>query len=68
VARGDATPTSDVDLLVDRSRTRSAKGPLDLVGFASEMEHLLGRHVDVATESNLHWFIQPQVVIEVVPL
>ena len=36
--------------------------------LALELEKLLGRHVEVATESSLHWYIQPQVVTEAVPL
>lgn len=68
VARGAATPESDVDLLVDFDRSRRGRSTLRTVDFAVELEALLGRHVDVATETSLHWFIQPQVVTEAVPL
>jgi uncharacterized protein len=68
VARGNATPTSDVDILVDKSRSIPTSGHSDLDGFASELGRLLGRHVDVATESSLHWYVQPQVVAEAIPL
>ncbi len=39
-ARGDATPASDLDLLVDMDKDRSL---LDLVGFGQDLEDLLGR-------------------------
>jgi len=68
LARGSATPTSDVDLLVDFDRSKPVSSTLRSVDLALELEELLGRHVDVVTESSLHWYIQPQVVTEAVPL
>ncbi len=68
LARGEATPESDVDFLADFDRSRKTKSTLRAVDFALELEELLGRHVDVATEESLHWFVQPQVVAEAVPL
>jgi len=68
VARGAARPDSDVDFLVDFDRSRKIRSTLRSVDFALELETLLGRHVDVVTEESLHWFIQPQVVTEAVPL
>jgi len=68
LARGAATSESDVDFLVDFDRSRRTRSTLRSVDFALELEKLLSRHVDVATESSLHWFIQPQVVVEAVPL
>ena len=47
VARGDATPESDIDLLVDFDKSHRG---LDLFTFARELEELLGHPVDVATE------------------
>jgi uncharacterized protein len=47
VARGDATPDSDIDLLVDFEVGESG---LDLIAFAEELEALLGYRVDVGTE------------------
>ncbi len=46
VVRGDATPDSDVDLLVDFERGRRG---LDLFAFAREVEGLIGYPVDVGT-------------------
>ncbi|MGP8158444.1 MAG: nucleotidyltransferase family protein [Thermoplasmata archaeon] len=68
VARRAASAESDVDLLVDFDWSRRTRSKLRSVDMANELEELLGRHVDVATEDSLHWFIQPQVVAEAVPL
>jgi predicted nucleotidyltransferase len=68
VARGAATDKSDIDLLVDFDRSRKTGSSLRSVDLALELEVLLRRHVDVATEGSLHWFVQPQVVTEAVPL
>ncbi|MGH9055602.1 MAG: nucleotidyltransferase family protein, partial [Acidimicrobiales bacterium] len=46
VARGDATPDSDIDLLVDVEVRDSG---LDLIGFAQDLEALLGYRVEVGT-------------------
>ncbi len=47
VARGDAGPDSDIDLLVDFDRTHPG---LDFFGFAREIEEVLGYPVEVGTE------------------
>jgi predicted nucleotidyltransferase len=67
LARGSATPTSDVDLLVDFDRSKSVRSTLRSIDLALELEQLLGRHVDVVTESSLPWYLQPHVVTEAVP-
>ncbi len=63
VARREATLASDVDILVTSSGRR-----YDPISLTIELEKLLGRRVDVVSESSLHWFIQPQVIAEAVPL
>lgn len=68
VARGSATATSDVDLLVDFDRTKPAPSTLRTVDLGLALEGLLKRRVDVVTESSLHWLVQPQVIEEAVPL
>jgi uncharacterized protein len=68
VARRAATAESDVDLLVDFDWTRRTRSKLRTIDMAQELERLLGRRVEIATEDSLHWFIQPQVVSEAVPL
>ena len=51
VARGDARPDSDVDLLVefDHVPTLFSIGRLQV-----DLEALLGRHVDIATPGGMH--------------
>jgi uncharacterized protein len=68
LARNAATPKSDIDLLVDFDRYKAAKSELRALDLAQDLEALLERRVDVATEHSLHWFIQPQVVTEAVPI
>jgi predicted nucleotidyltransferase len=68
LARGAGSRRSDVDLLVEFDRSHRTRSTLRSVDLALELERLLARHVDVATESSLHWYLQPQVVAEAVPL
>jgi predicted nucleotidyltransferase len=66
VARGEARPDSDIDLLVDWDMSRiSAWGG---AGLDIELERLLGRKVDITTEDGLHWYIRDRVLREAVPL
>jgi predicted nucleotidyltransferase len=65
VARGEAGPESDVDVLVDLEPGRSL---FDLGGFLMDLQDLLGRKVDVVTEKGLHWNIRDRVLKEAVPL
>jgi predicted nucleotidyltransferase len=62
---GDATPESDVDLLIKMEKGRSL---FDLGGFVYDMTELLGRRVDVAEDTTLHWYIRDRVLAEAVPL
>ena len=65
VATGLAKPDSDLDLLVEFEPGRSL---LDHVALKQDLEDLLGRRVDVATERALHWFIRDRVLEQAVPL
>jgi len=65
VARGQAGPDSDLDLLVDLDPGRSL---LDLGGLLMELQDLLGRRVDVVTEVGLRQRIRDRVLREAVPL
>jgi len=47
VARGEARPDSDIDLLVDMDQGRSL---LDLAGLHLELEDLLGFPVEIGTD------------------
>ncbi len=63
VARREATLASDVDLLVSPVMRR-----YDPISLQRELTRLLGRRVDVVTEQSLHWWVQPQVIAEAIPL
>jgi uncharacterized protein len=65
VARGEARDDSDVDFLVEVGSNRSSWFP---VGLKHDLEDLLGREVDVATEKTLHEMIRDRVLKEAVPL
>jgi predicted nucleotidyltransferase len=65
VARGDATPDSDLDLLVDVGTERT---PFFPAGLVADLEDYLGCRVDVVTEAALHWYIRDRVLKDAVPL
>jgi hypothetical protein len=65
VARGDDTADSDIDLLVLWGDQTSLT---DWAGFQEEVEQLLGRNVDVVSETSLHWYIRERVLAEARPL
>ncbi len=65
VARGEARPDSDVDLLVDYVNVPTL---LTLIAFEQDVEDLLGRSVDISIEKNLKKYIRPSVNRDVVPL
>jgi predicted nucleotidyltransferase len=65
VARGDATPDSDLDLLVDVDR---GHGYFDMAGFALGVEEQLGVFTQVATPRGLKLRIRDRVLGEAVAL
>lgn len=65
VARGDATDSSDIDLLVRLQKGRSL---LDLIGFKQDVEELLGVEVDVVTEGGLDETIREEVMAEAIAI
>ena len=65
VVHGRATDRSDIDLLVDTAERTSPWFP---VGFAEELEGLLGRPVDVITEGGLYWLLRRRILKEARPL
>jgi len=65
VARGDATPESDVDFLVEFEKGRTL---LDLSGLRLDLRDALGRDVDVATPNSLHPEMRDQILSELVPI
>ncbi len=65
IARGDARPDSDIDVLVDLEPGRSL---FDLGGLLIDLQDLLGRNVDVVTEKGLRDRIRGRVLKEALPL
>ena len=65
VARGDSTPESDVDFLVEFEKGRTL---LDLSGLRLDLRDALGREVDVATPNSLHPEMRDQILSELVPI
>jgi uncharacterized protein len=65
VARGDARPDSEVDLLVELEAGRSL---LDLGGLLMDLQTLLDREVDVVTDKGLRDRIRARVLQEAKPL
>jgi uncharacterized protein len=65
VARGEATETSDLDLLVEMEPGRSL---LDLVAIKQDLEELLGCKVDVVTEAAVSPYMLERVLDEAVSL
>ncbi len=65
VARGEATPESDLDFLVELEPGRSL---LDHVALLQDLEGLLGRKVDLVEPEALHWYIRARILQEAIPL
>lgn len=61
VARGEAGPESDLDLLVQLAPGYSL---LDLVAIKQDLEDLLGCEVDVVTEAAISPYIRERVLPE----
>ena len=65
LARGDALPTSDIDLLVELEPGRTL---LDIAAFRREAQEILGAPVDVATPDMLKHRIRAEALREALPL
>ena len=63
VARGEAGPDSDLDLLI---ALEPGRGFRDLMDFCEDVEAALGRRVDVVLEDGLSPFIRDRVLQEAV--
>lgn len=57
-ARGEATPDSDIDLMVRFSKSKG----FDWLDAAFEIEEVLGRKVDLTTEDGLSRHVRPYVL------
>ena len=67
VARGDATATSDVDLLVDLLPS-GGNELLRVAGIAEELSHVLGHRVDVVTLTLLRREVSATAMADAVPV
>ncbi len=65
VIRGEDTPESDLDLLVEFEPGRSL---IDHIALIQDLQDLLGRNVDVVTENGLNTYIREQIIQEAIPL
>jgi hypothetical protein len=65
VARGEARPESDIDILVEME---SGTSLMDHVTLMQDLEDLLERKVDVVSDRALHWYIRDRVLAEATPL
>jgi predicted nucleotidyltransferase len=65
VARGEAGPESDIDLLVEVGPDHT---PFFPGGLIADLEELLGKRVQVVTQEGLHWYIRKRVLDEALPL
>lgn len=65
VARGEAGPSSDIDLLVQMEEGRSL---LDLIELSQELESVLRRKVDILTDDGLSPYLKERIQAEAIPL
>jgi uncharacterized protein len=65
LARGEASETSDIDLLIDLDDDRSL---LDRIALKHALEDLLGRSVDVINRESLDPMIRDEILRERVEL
>ena len=65
VARGEETPESDIDLLVELEPGRTL---IDLIGFEQEAEDILGVGVDAAAPRFLKALVRDRALREAVPV
>ncbi len=65
VARGEARPDSDIDLMVDFPPDFSL---LDLAGLLNELEALLGHPVQITSAAHLRDELRPYILPDVTPL
>jgi predicted nucleotidyltransferase len=65
LARGEGSPTSDIDFLVDMDPDRSL---MDLGGLLMDLQEMLPARVDVATEKMLRPKIRERAMRDAVPL
>jgi predicted nucleotidyltransferase len=65
LARGETSPSGDVDILVDLDPDRSL---MDLGGLLMDLQEVLHLPVDVATEDMLRPKVRERALLDAVPL
>ncbi len=65
VARGEDTPSSDIDFLVNLAAKPSPWFP---AGMTSDLEKLLGRRVEIVTQRGLNPHLRKYVLKEAIPI
>ncbi|MGK7879951.1 MAG: nucleotidyltransferase family protein [Crocosphaera sp.] len=66
VARGEDNENSDIDFLIDYDLSKTSSWfPMGLI---LDLETLLNRKVDIATDDSLHYFIRNKVLEEAIKL
>lgn len=65
IARGEARPDSDIDLLIEKGSATSSWFP---AGLVLELEEMLGRKVEIVTDTALNPYLRDRVLREAVPL
>ncbi len=65
IARGQATPESDVDILIELDRQASL---LDFIGIKLDLEDVLGRSVDLVEYAAIKPRLRDRILRDEVPL
>lgn len=65
VAREDAESESDIDFLIEKGPTTSSWFP---AGLVLDLQTLLGRRVDIVTETALNQYVRDRVLREAIPI
>lgn len=63
--RGENSPQSDIDFLIEFPRGKSL---LDLVALKDELEKTLGKSVDLVTYKSINPLLRDQILTEQMPL
>ncbi len=64
-ARGEAQQDSDVDIMV---RLDPQMGLFAFMDMQEQLEHELGREVDIVPEGSMNKFLRPYILPEIVPI
>ncbi len=65
IVRGEAGPTTDIDLLIEMDNWRSL---LDLMELSQELEAFIQRKVNILTDEGLSPYLEKHFHAEAVPL